>query len=154
MKTSYIYPGAYTLNAYITVKGCDKAIEFYKRAFGAIERGRLIMPDGKIGHAEIEIEGSMLMMAEENIEWGNKSPDTLGGSPISFALYVKDADAFYKKAVDAGARAIKPPENMFYGDRAGLVQDPYGYKWSILTHFEDVNFEEMQIRSDKAFAVK
>jgi PhnB protein len=152
MGVSYIYPGAHTLNPYITVKRCGDAIEFYKKAFGAKELGRLFMPDGSIAHAEVEIEGSILMMAEENIEWGNKSPETIGGNPMSFGLYVKDADQAFQKAVDAGAIPVRPVEDAFYGDRLGQVMDPFGYKWMITTHKEDVSFEEMQKRSDKMFS--
>ncbi|MFV8341067.1 VOC family protein [Flavobacterium sp. XS2P39] len=152
METAHIYPGAYSLNSYITVKGCSEAIDFYKRAFGAIERGRLVMPDGKIGHAEILIEGSLLMMSDENIEWGNKSPQTIGGNPMSFGLYVKDVDQAFQKAVAAGGTAVMPVEDMFYGDRVGHVMDPFGYKWMIATHKEDMSFEEMQKRSDKMFS--
>jgi len=152
METSHIYPGAYTLNAYITIKGCSDAIDFYKKAFGATERIRLLMPNGQIGHAEIDIEGSVLMMADENIEWGNKSPQTIGGNPMSFGLYVKDVDAAFQKAVDAGATVVMPVEDMFYGDRVGQVMDPFGYKWMIATHKEDVSYEEMQKRSDKMFS--
>ena len=154
MATSHIYPGAYSLNAYITLKDCSKAIEFYKKAFGAKEIGRLLMPDGKIGHAEIDIEGSLLMMADENIEWGNKSPETIGGNPMSFGLYVKDVDASFKKAIDAGATEVMKVDDMFYGDRIGQVMDPFGYKWMIATHIEDVSYEEMQKRSDKMFGGK
>jgi PhnB protein len=152
MATSHIYPGASTLSTYITIKGCSEAIEFYKKAFGATERGRLLMPSGKIGHAEIVIEGSLLMLAEENIEWGNRSPETIGGNPMSFGLYVKDVDQAFKKAVDAGATIVMGIEDMFYGDRVGQVKDPFGYKWMITTHKEDVSFEEMQKRSDKVFS--
>jgi PhnB protein len=148
MQTSHIYPGAYTLNAYITIKGCSDAIEFYKEAFAATERGRLLLADGSIGHAEIDIEGSLLMMADENIEWGNKSPETIGGNPMSFGLYVKDVDAVFQKALDAGATLVMPIADMFYGDRLGQVMDPFGYKWMITTHKEDVSFEEMQKRFD------
>src|SRR5580765_7687449 len=144
MNTPYIYPGAYSLNAYITIKGCSEAIEFYKKAFGATERGRLLLPNGLIGHAEIMIEGSLLMMADENKDWGSVSPTTLGGSPMSFGLYVKDVDASFKKAVDAGAKVIMPIDEMFYGDRVGAVEDPFGFKWTICTHKKDVSFEEMQ----------
>jgi PhnB protein len=154
MHTSHIYPGAYTLNAYITVKTCSNAIEFYKKAFGAIEKGRLLMPDGSIGHAEIDIQGSLLMMADENIEWGNKSPLTIGGNPMSFGLYVKDADAVFQKAIDAGAALVMGLEDMFYGDRVGQVMDPFGYKWMITTHKEDMSFEEMQKRFDNMNAEK
>jgi PhnB protein len=149
MQTSHIYPGANSLNAYITIKGCSDAIEFYKKAFGATERGRLLMPDGTIGHAEIEIEGSLLMMADENIEWGNKSPLTIGGNPMTFGLYVKDVDAVFQKALDTGATVVMAIEDMFYGDRVGQVMDPFGYKWMITTHKEDMSFEEMQKRFDK-----
>lgn len=142
------------MNAYITIKGCGEAIEFYKKAFGAKELGRLFMPDGSIGHAEIEIEGSILMIADENIEWGNKSPQTIGGNPVSFGLYVKDVDQAFQKAVDAGATVERQVEDMFYGDRVGQVMDPFGYKWSIATHKEDVSLEEMQKRSDKMFSGK
>src|SRR6187431_1245332 len=108
MNISHIYPGAYSLSCYISIKGCSEAIEFYKKAFGATERGRLLMPNGLIAHAEIMIEGSLLMMAEENKDWGTQSPQTLGGSPMTFGLYVKDADASFKKAVDAGAKVTMP----------------------------------------------
>lgn len=144
MNTPHIYPGAYSLNAYISIKGCSEAIEFYKKAFGATERGRLLLPNGLIAHAEIMIEDSMLMMADENKDWGTQSPQTLGGNPMTFGLYVKDADASFKKAVDAGAKVIMPMEDMFYGDRVGQVVDPFGFNWMICTHNKDVSFEEMQ----------
>jgi PhnB protein len=149
METSHIYSGAYTLNAYIAIKGCDEAIEFYKKAFGAIERGRLMMPDGKIGHAEITIEGSLLMMSEENSDWGNVSPQTIGGNPLTLGLYVRDVDAVFQKVIDAGATVLMPIKDEFYGDRTGQLLDPFGYKWMIATHKEDVSFEEMQKRFDK-----
>ena len=154
MSASYIYPGAYTLNAYIAIKGCSEAIEFYKKAFDAKELGRLLMPDGRIGHAEIEIEGSLLMMADENIEWRNKGPLTIGGNPMAFGLYVKDVDKAFQKAIDAGATVVMPVEDAFYGDRVGTVMDPFGYKWMIATHKEDVSYEELQKRSDKMFSAK
>ncbi|MDD5184664.1 MAG: VOC family protein [Paludibacter sp.] len=154
MSTSHIYPGAHALSTYITIKGCSEAIEFYKKAFDAKEKGRLLMPDGSIGHAEIDIEGSLLMMAEENIEWDNRSPKTLGGSPMSFSLYVKDTDKAFQRAIDAGATIVMPVTDMFYGDRVGQVMDPFGYKWMIGTHIEDMSYEEMQKRSDQMFAPK
>jgi len=154
MSTSHVYPGAYTLNAYVTIKGCSEAIEFYKRAFGAQEKGRLLMPNGQIGHAEIEIEGSMLMIADENLEWGNKSPQTIGGNPMSFSLYVRDSDTTFQQALNAGATEIMPVEDAFYGDRVGQVMDPFGYKWMIATHKEDLDYEEMQRRSDKMFSAR
>ncbi len=151
MNTSYIYKGAHTLNADITIKGCNDAIEFYKKAFGATERGRILMPDGSIAHAEMEIEGSLLMMAEENPLFTNKSPITLGGTPVTLALYVKDADTVFKKAMDAGATQVRPMMDEFYGDGVGHVMDPFGYIWMIVTHKEDMSFEEMQKRADKMF---
>jgi PhnB protein len=154
MKTSHIYPGASSLSAYITLKDCRKAIEFYKKAFDAKEKGILLMPDGRVAHAEVEIEGSLLMMADENLEWGNKSPETIGGNPMSFGLYVKDVDKAFQKAIDAGAKSVMPVEDMFYGDRTGQVMDPFGYKWMLATHKEDVSYPEMQKRSDKMFAAE
>ena len=154
MKTSHIYPGAQSLSAYITIKGCSEAIEFYKKAFDATERGRITFPNGNIVHAEVTIEGSLLMMTDENVEWGNKSPLTIGGNPITLGLYVQDVDAVFQKAIDAGATVVMPVEDMFYGDRSGCVLDPFGYKWSISTHKEDMSFEEMQKRSDKMFSEK
>lgn len=152
MATSHVYPGAYSLNAYITLKDCNKAIEFYKKAFGAKEKGKLLMPDGKVAHAEVEIEGSLLMMCDEIAEWHNKSAETLGGTPMSFSLYVKDVDSAFQKALDAGAKELMPLDDMFYGDRVGQVVDPFGYIWMIATHKEDLSYEEMQRRGDEAFA--
>lgn len=151
MKPSHIYPGANALNPYITIKGCSEAIDFYKNAFDAKETLRLLMPNGQIGHAEIEIEGSLIMLAEENLEWGNKSPHTIGGNPMTFGLYVVDVDASFQKALDAGAEVIMPVKDEFYGDRVGQVMDPYGYKWMITTHKEDVSAEEMQKRLNEMF---
>ncbi len=152
MKTPHIPSGANALNAYINIEGCSEAIEFYKKAFGAIEKGRLTMPDGTIAHAEIEIEGSLLMLADENLEWGNKSPLTIGGNPMTFGLYVVDVEAAFKKAVDAGATVVMPVDDMFYGDRLGQVMDPYGYKWMIINHMKTISFEEMQKGYDKLLA--
>ncbi|HET6227709.1 MAG TPA: VOC family protein [Bacteroidia bacterium] len=151
MKTSHVYPGATPVTSYLTFKDCKKAIEFYKKAFGATEKGILYTPDGKVGHAEIEIEGNLLMMADENPEWGNKSVETLKGSPANFGLYVKDTDAAFKKAIAAGAKEVMKVEDMFYGDRTGSVEDPFGFKWMISTHQEDVSFPEMQKRFEKMF---
>ena len=151
MKTAHIYQRAKTLNAYINIRGCNEAIEFYKKAFDAKEKLRLLMPNGSIGHAELEIEGSLLMMAEENPEWGTKSPQTLGGNPMTFGLYVTDVDKSFQKAIEAGATIIMPVKDEFYGDRVGQVMDPFGYKWMLTTHIEDVSAEEMQTRLTKMF---
>lgn len=149
MEISHIYPGAHTLNAYIAIKGCNEAIEFYKKAFGATEKGILLHSDGKVAHAEIVIEGSLLMLSEENSDWGNVSPKTIGGNPLTFGLYVKDVDAVFQKAVDAGATVKMELKDEFYGDRTGQVEDPFGYKWMIATHKEDVSFDEMQKKFDE-----
>ena len=109
------------------------------------------MPDGNIAHAEIEIEGSLLMLAEENTEWGNLSPTTLGGNPVTLSLYVKDVESTFQKALDNGATMIMPIADQFYGDRSGTIMDPYGYKWSIGTHTRDISFADMQKQSDEMF---
>lgn len=151
MNTSHIYPGAHTLTPYLAIKGCNEAIEFYKKAFGATERGRITMPNGSIAHAEVEIEGSLLMMAEENKDWGNTSPQTLGGTAVTIGLYVKDVDAIFKQAVDAGAIVKMAVADMFYGDRTCSLVDPFGHNWMISTHKKDMTFKEMQKGSDKMF---
>jgi PhnB protein len=151
MNTSHIYPGAHTLTPYLTIKGCGEAIEFYKKAFGAVEKGRITMPNGAIAHAEMEIEGSLLMMAEENADWGSKSPKTLGGTAVTIGLYAEDVDAVFGRAVDAGAKSVMPVTDMFYGDRSGSLTDPYGHNWMISTHKKDMTFEEMQKGADVMF---
>lgn len=146
--------GYHSLVPYLSMKDAARAIEFYKKAFGAREIGRLRMPGGLVGHAEIQIGDSRFMVAEEMPEWGNKGPQSLGGSPVGMCLYVEDVDAVFKKALDEGARVENnmEPKDQFYGDRSGNLIDPFGHKWVISTHIEDVSFEEMQKRSDKLFA--
>jgi PhnB protein len=153
-KTKPIPKGYHTLLPYINIKNAAKAIEFYKKAFGAKEVGRITMPDGSIGHAELEIGDSKIMIAEENEQWGNKSPQTIGGTPVCLCLYVEDVDSVFAQALDAGAKVSGEMEvkDQFYGDRTGTLTDPFGHQWSIMTHIEDVSFEEMQKRSDKMFA--
>lgn len=154
MEKSHIYPGASALNTSVNLTGCAEAIEFYKKAFGAVEKYRLLMPDGKIAHAEIEIEGELLMMSEENPNWGTKSPTTLGGSPVTLSVYVPDVDQSFQKAIDAGATSVMEINDEFYGDRVGVVLDPFGYRWMLATHKEMVSPEEMQIRLNKMFSEK
>jgi PhnB protein len=144
----HIYPGAHTLNPYIAVTGAEEAIAFYKKVFGAVEKGRLIGPNGVIAHAEISIEGSLFMLAEENKEWGNLSPTTLGGTACTLVLYFPDADAVFQKAVEAGSTVLMPMGDAFYGDRTGSVKDPFGHQWMISTHKEEVSFEELQKRME------
>jgi PhnB protein len=153
MKTKAIPDGFHSLTPYISVKGASDAIEFYKKAFGAKEIGRLTMPDGSIGHAEIQIGDSRIMLSEESPEWGNLSPQTLGDSTVNLCLYVEDVDAIFNRALREGARVLGQMEvkDQFYGDRSGSLIDPFGHKWTITTHKEDVSFEEMQKRSDALF---
>jgi PhnB protein len=146
--------GYHTVTPYLTVKGAAKAIDFYKRAFGAQQRGTLPMPDGRIGHAEIMIGNSIIMLADEFPEHGNKSPEALGGSPVGLAIYTENVDEVFNRAVQAGATVKEPVSDKFWGDRAGSVTDPFGHKWTILTHKEEVSFEEMKKRMDKMVAGK
>lgn len=152
-KVKAIPEGWHSLTAYISVKGAMEAIEFYKNAFGAKETGRLTMPDGSIGHAELEIGDSKIMLAEENKQWGNLSPQTIGGTPVSLCLYVEDVDAVFAKALQTGAKVTGEMvvKDQFYGDRTGGITDPFGHQWSIMTHIEDVSFEEMQKRMSAMF---
>lgn len=148
-------PEGYTaITPYITVKNASKAIEFYKKAFGAKETGRINMPDGSIAHAEIEIGGAKLMISDENEQWGNLSPQTLGGSPIGICLYVDNVDEVYAQAIREGAKVTGEMEvkDQFHGDRSGSLIDPFGHKWTIMTHIEDISFEELQKRTDAMFS--
>lgn len=142
--------GTRSLSAYLTVKGADKAIDYYKKAFGAEEIGRMTTPDGKVGHAELQIGDSRFMLAEEMPEWGNKSPQSLGGSPVSICLYVEDVDKVFQQALDAGGKVQggMDVKDQFYGDRSGNVEDPFGHCWIVSTHIEDVSYEELQKRFD------
>jgi PhnB protein len=144
--------GHRTVAPYLAIKNAAGALEFYKKAFGAIETYKLIIPDGRVGHAEIRLGDSLIMLADEFPEFGGKAPETLGGSPVSIHLYVEDVDAFFKRALAAGARELKPIANQFYGDRSGQLEDPYGHLWWVATHKEDVAPEEMQKRVQALFA--
>lgn len=146
--------GFNSITPYLTVKDGNAAIRYYQEAFGAKEIGRISMPDGTVGHAELQIGDSRLMLAEEMPAWGNKSPATLGGTAVGIALYVDDADAVFARALAAGATVIEPMKDQFYGDRSGSLSDPFGHKWHVLTHIEDVSFEEMQKRFDAMIAAQ
>ncbi len=139
--------GYHSVTPYLAIKGAASAIDFYIRALGAQERYRLPGPDGTIGHAEIVIGDSVIMLSDESPGMGHSSPQTLGGSPVAFAIYVPDADAAFARAVDAGASVVMPIEDRFYGDRSGTVADPFGYQWSLMTHVEDVPPEEVARRA-------
>ena len=136
-----------TLTPYLIVKGGADAIEFYKKAFGAEERLRIPAPDGKIGHAELEIGDSVLMIADEFPEMNALSPQTLGGTPVSFCIYVEDVDADFPKAIAAGGKETRPIKDQFYGDRSGTLEDPFGHTWTIATRVENVSPEEMLRRA-------
>ena len=141
-------PGNYPrLMAYLMIPGASKAIDFYVQALGAKERMRMPGPNGTIGHAELEFGDSVLMIADFFPGMGVSSPESLKGTTFSFMLYVKDVDAAYKRAVDAGAKAVMPPADKFYGDRMGILADPFGHLWNLGTHIEDVSPKEMAKRA-------
>ncbi|MFH1216678.1 MAG: VOC family protein [Pseudomonadota bacterium] len=149
--TKPIPKGEHAITPYLNIKGADTAIQFYQQVFGAKEIGRLLMPGGVIGHAELQIGDAKFMLAEENVEWGNKSPATLGGTSVTIAVYVDDVDATYQLALDSGATGAMPVKDEFYGLRVGVFLDPFGHKWHIMSHIEDVSFDEMQRRCDAMF---
>jgi PhnB protein len=138
-----------TVNPYLIVKGGTQAIEFYKKAFGAEERMRIPAPGNTIGHAELQIGDSILMLADEFPEMKALSPKTIGGTPVSFCIYVDDVDAAFAKALAAGGKETRPVKDQFYGDRSGTLEDPFGHTWTIATHVEDVSPEEMARRAEK-----
>jgi PhnB protein len=142
--------GYHTATPYLIVKGAAQAIEFYKRAFGATELMRMPQPGGKIGHAEIKIGDSPIMLADESPDVGAHSPQSIGGSPVSIMLYVEDVDTIFSQAVAAGAKVRRPVADQFYGDRTGGIEDPFGHLWYIATHKEDVSPEEMRKRAAAA----
>jgi PhnB protein len=138
--------GYRTTTPYLFLKGAAQAIDFYKKAFGAEELMRMGAPGGTIGHAEIKIGDSIIMLSDESPEMGARSAATLGGCTSAILLYVEDVDTTFKRAVDAGATVNQAVEHKFYGDRAGAITDPFGQQWYIHTHVEDVNPEEMERR--------
>lgn len=150
MAVKPIPEGYHSVTPYLSVKGAASAIEFYRKAFGAKELFRMPAPDGTIGHAEILIGDSHVMLADEN-EMTAKSPATLGGTPVALMLYVEDVDATVKRALDAGAKLLRPVENQFYGDRSGGILDPFGHSWWVATHVEDVPPDELERRAAKVY---
>lgn len=153
-KIAPIPEGYHSITPYLIVHDASGAIQFYKQAFNAKEVMRLKSPDEKICHSEISIGDSKIMLADEYPEMDARAPKAYGGSPITIHLYVNDVDALVKQAVAVGATVIRPLQNMFYGDRAATLQDPYGYKWHVATHVEDVSEEEIRKRSEQMFAQK
>ena len=152
-KAKKIPEGFHTLTPHLMIREAAKAIEFYKKAFGAKEVYRMPGPEGSesVLHAELLIGSSKLLLADDCPEMGRKSPTALGGSPVMIHIYVEDADSFFKKAVEAGATVTMPLENMFWGDRYGTLQDPFGHHWGVGTHLEDVSPAEMQKRAAALF---
>lgn len=148
-KVNYIPEGYHTVTPYLVIKGAAKAIEYYKNVFGATVVVRMDGPDGKIGHAELKIGDSHIMLADENLQMGNRSAESIGASPISLLIYLPDCDAVVAKAIAGGAKVLKPVADQFYGDRSGFIQDPFGHLWGIATHKEDVSPEEMKERMKK-----
>lgn len=139
--------GFHTVTPYLAIKGADSAIEFYKKAFDAKERKRVLSPDEEtVVHAEIQIGDSILMMSEEMPQHDMPSPKMLNGTPICLSIYTENVDDVFNQAVEAGARVIKPVEDQFHGDRVGYVEDPFGYKWAIMRHIEDVSPQEINKR--------
>jgi PhnB protein len=139
--------GYHSVTPYLIIKGAAEAIEFYKKAFGATELFRMPQPDGRIGHAEIKIGDSPIMLSDEFAEMNFQGPDTLGGSSVSLLIYVDDVDSVFKQAIATGAVEQRPVEDKFYGDRGGSLTDPFGHVWHIATHIEDVSPEEMEKRA-------
>jgi PhnB protein len=136
--------GYHSIQPYLYIRGAAAAIDFYEKAFGATERMRMPQPDGRIGHAEIQLGDSVIMLADEASEKKIYSPQHLGGSPVSIMLYVEDCDAVYQQALSAGAKSLREPADQFYGDRVAGVEDPFGFQWWIGTHIKDVPVEELQ----------
>ncbi len=147
-KLKPIPEGPRAVTPYLTVTGAAKALEFYKNAFGAVETLRLVGPDDRVGHAEIEINGTPIMLSEEYPEMDVRSPTTLGGSPVGIHLMVEDSDAVFNRAVKLGATAVRPVENQFYGERSGKLKDPFGHIWYISTKTEEISNEEMVRRAE------
>jgi PhnB protein len=144
--------GFHMITPFLSIDRAAEAIEFYKRAFGAQERGVMPAPDGKIAHAALQIGDSMLMLSDMFPQSTGKTPEQVGGTTIDLFLYVEDVDEVFKQAVDAGAKPTQEPENQFWGDRWGRVTDPFGHVWQIATHVEDVSEAELQKRAQEAMA--
>ncbi len=146
MSVKPIPDGYHTATPYLIVKGAAEAIEFYKRVFGATELMRVPGPNGVLMHAEIKIGDSIIMLADEFPDMDALSPTTIGGSPVGLMLYLANVDEIFARAITAGAKELRPVQNQFYGDRSGTVTDPFGHKWTIATHVEDVSHEEIERR--------
>jgi PhnB protein len=146
-KVKPIPEGYHTITPYLSIKGASDAIEFYKKAFGAKEVMRMGEPGGRIGHAELQIGDSKIMLADEHPEMDFRSPRAIGGTPVLLHLYVEDVDNVVGRAVAAGAKVVRPVQDQFYGDRSGSVADPYGHIWHVATHTEDLSPDEIRKRA-------
>jgi PhnB protein len=150
-KVSYIPKDYNSVTPYLIIKGAAQAIEYYKKVFGATETVRMNSPDGKVGHAELKIGNSHIMLADENpsMGQGHTSATTIGQSPVSLYVYLPDVDRVVERAKTEGAKILKPVQDQFYGDRSGFIQDPFGHLWGVATHIEDVSPQEMKERMKK-----
>lgn len=153
-KVNAIPEGMHSVTPHLVCAGAAAAIDFYKQAFGASELARLPAPDGKLMHGAVRIEGSVVMLVDENPAWGALGPKALKGTPVTIHLYVPDVDAFVARAVKAGAKVTMPIDDMFWGDRYGIIEDPFGHHWSIATHVRDVKPEELAEAMRKAAPAK
>lgn len=151
MPVQPIPEGYSTVTPYLIVADAAAALKFYKEVFGAVEELRVEWPGGKIGHAEFMIGDSRVMLASEFPEIGAVAPTTVGGSSVTLAIYTADVDSMFSRALAAGAKEERPVANQFYGDRSGMITDPFGHKWSLSTHIEDVSPEEMKRRQEAMF---
>ena len=151
-KVQPVPPGYRTITAHLVCRNAAGAIDFYGKAFGAKTRMSMPMPDGKVAHAELQIGDSMLMLADESPEMGASAPETIGGTAVHIFMYLKDVDKAFARAVAAGARVEMPPTDMFWGDRYAKLIDPYGHKWSMATHIEDMSPKEMARRGAEFMA--
>ena len=154
MAVKKVPDGHNTVSPYLIVSGAERALEFYKQAFGATELFRHRAPDGKIGHAEVRIGDTVIMVADEFPDFDAHGPKKFGGSPVSLHVYVEDVDAVAARATAAGATVKRPVADQFYGDRLGTFVDPFGHTWHLSTHIEDVSMEELDRRAKKAMAEK
>jgi PhnB protein len=151
-KVKSIPEGMHSVTPHLVCAGAADAIDFYKKAFGATEVARVPGPDGKLVHGAVRIEGSVVMLVDENPQWGALGPRTLKGSPVTIHVYVPDVDAFVARAVKAGAKVTMPVDDMFWGDRYGVIEDPFGHHWSVATHLRDVKPEDLPEAMRKAAA--
>ena len=150
-KVPHIPKGYNSVTPYLIIKGAAQAIDYYKNVFGATVVFRMDGPDGKVGHAELQIGDSRIMLADENpsMGQGHTSASSIGASPVSLYLYIPDVDSVVERAKAAGAKILKPVQDQFYGDRSGFIQDPFGHLWGIATHVEDVSPQELEERAKK-----